>query len=444
MRKGQALLALRRHREAVTTFEAGLELDPFNPDLKLGLQKANQGVLLDLVEGKAHEHRSITYPEPAQRITYHSYSAPLHKVRTEDMLPVRLLTPFQAENDHNIKDTYNYMSVQTDIRMPKRMFRQLEDPYYNAAWKAAVKGAVAAIESDEIDCRVLNLGSGAGVQAVTALRSGARHVTAIERWLYLALASKETMQENEIPEEQYSVLYKRPTDLKIKEDVSVCCNLLIANILDEGLLSSGIIPAVRHALSTLTTQDAIVLPASATVYMQAVELRTTDVCGMDMSAANLYRWHPAYATGPPWEKDAVRALSEPVAVWYFDFGSPPESSDVKNVDVEFTSDGKFNAVMFWYDLHLWGDVHLSTGPEAATAAPGQRYLQPALQYLAGELRVEANTIMPVIASHNTVGMRFDIETADYLHLMKRDPSFPHRHFNMLKDTGISQQDIYCF
>ena len=100
--------------------------------------------------------------------------------------------------------------------------------------------------------------------------------------------------------------------------------------------------------------------------------------------------------------------------------------------------------MFWYDLHLWGDVHLSTGPEAATAAPGQRYLQPALQYLAGELRVEANTIMPVIASHNTVGMRFDIETADYLHLMKRDPSFPHRHFNMLKDTGISQQDIYCF
>lgn len=31
--------------------------------------------------------------------------------------------------------------------------------------------------------------------------------------------------------------------------------------------------------------------------LQAVELRTGEVCGYDMSAANLYRWHPAYAAG---------------------------------------------------------------------------------------------------------------------------------------------------
>ncbi len=28
-----------------------------------------------------------------------------------------------------------------------------------------------------------------------------------------------------------------------------------------------------------------------------VELRTEEVCGLKMSAANLYRWHPAYAAG---------------------------------------------------------------------------------------------------------------------------------------------------
>jgi type III protein arginine methyltransferase len=135
------------------------------------------------------------------------------------MLPVKLLTPFQAENDHNIKDTYNYMTVQADIRMPTRQFKALEDPYYNSAWRRAVEGAVKEIEDSETDCRVLNLGSGAGVQAVTALHAGARHVTAAERWLYLALATKEAMVENEIKEESYSVIYKRPTDLKIKEDL---------------------------------------------------------------------------------------------------------------------------------------------------------------------------------------------------------------------------------
>ena len=147
---------------------------------------------------------------------------------------MRLLTPFQAENDHNIKDTYNYATVQADIRMPSRTFRQLEDEYFNSQWKAAVEGAVAAIEGADTDCRVLNLGAGAGVQAVLALKAGARHVTAAERWLYMALACKETLVENSIEEEKYSVVYKRPTDLKIKEDVPVCCNLLVANILDEG------------------------------------------------------------------------------------------------------------------------------------------------------------------------------------------------------------------
>lgn len=64
-----------------------------------------------------------------------------------------------------------------------------------------------------------------------------------------------------------------------------------------GLLTSGIIPSMRHALGSLLTTDAVLLPASATVYVQAVELRSRDVCGLDMSAANLYRWYPAYTAG---------------------------------------------------------------------------------------------------------------------------------------------------
>ena len=37
-----------------------------------------------------------------------------------------------------------------------------------------------------------------------------------------------------------------------------------------GLLSSGLIPAVRHSLHNLLTADAIVLPASATVFVQVL------------------------------------------------------------------------------------------------------------------------------------------------------------------------------
>lgn len=46
--------------------------------------------------GKGKELRLLTAPQPTQRITYHPHSAPLYKIKTDNMLPVQLLTPFQV------------------------------------------------------------------------------------------------------------------------------------------------------------------------------------------------------------------------------------------------------------------------------------------------------------------------------------------------------------
>lgn len=54
---------------------------------------------------------------------------------------------------------------------------------------------------------------------------------------------------------------------------------------------------MRHAIQHLMADGMVVLPAAATVYVQAVEARTTEVAGIDMSAANQCRWHPAYLCG---------------------------------------------------------------------------------------------------------------------------------------------------
>ena len=53
MRKGRALLGLERHREAAAVFVEALKLDPLNPELRLGLQEAEQAALADLVEGES-------------------------------------------------------------------------------------------------------------------------------------------------------------------------------------------------------------------------------------------------------------------------------------------------------------------------------------------------------------------------------------------------------
>ncbi len=68
-----------------------------------------------------------------------------------------------------------------------------------------------------------------------------------------------------------------------------------------GLLTSGIVPVMRHCIQTLMADDMVVIPMSATVYVQAAEVRTRDARGVDVSAVNRHRWHPAYTAGeqPP-------------------------------------------------------------------------------------------------------------------------------------------------
>lgn len=49
--------------------------------------------------------------------------------------------------------------------------------------------------------------------------------------LHIAVSMQDA---NAVPEERYSVVYKRPSDLALLRDVPVCCNLLICDMFDEG------------------------------------------------------------------------------------------------------------------------------------------------------------------------------------------------------------------
>ena len=69
---------------------------------------------------------------------------------------------------------------------------------------------------------------------MVAMDAGAHHVTAVERWLYLSLACKESLTTNGFAEDRFKVVYKRPTDLSLKQDVPILCNLMLCDILDEG------------------------------------------------------------------------------------------------------------------------------------------------------------------------------------------------------------------
>ena len=78
------------------------------------------------------------------------------------MLPAEATHILQADKDHHVKDTYNYVTVQSDIKIPGRHFAVLEDSVRHAAFSRAITAAVSQMETEDKDARVLNLGCGAG------------------------------------------------------------------------------------------------------------------------------------------------------------------------------------------------------------------------------------------------------------------------------------------
>ena len=50
----------------------------------------------------------------------------------------------------------------------------------------------------------------------------------------------------------------------------MCSNFTCVLLRTAGLLTSGIVPAMRHCLQSILTDDAIIIPASATVYVQVL------------------------------------------------------------------------------------------------------------------------------------------------------------------------------
>lgn len=60
-------------------------------------------------------------------------------------------------------------------------------------------------------------------------------------------------------------------------------------------------------------------------------------------------------------------LADPVEAWHFDLLAPPEDSARKTIDLTFTADGHFNALVFWFELQLVDGITLSTSPQAVAA-----------------------------------------------------------------------------
>lgn len=100
---------------------------------------------------------------------------------------------------------------------------------------------------------------------------------------YLAAACQQVLVDNGCPQASFSVICTpSPATLKLGPrdgvDVPNVCNCLVADMLDDGVLSAGLVPAVAHALEELLVREGpVTVPRRLTVMAHAVGLRPSVV-----------------------------------------------------------------------------------------------------------------------------------------------------------------------
>ncbi|KAL4447971.1 hypothetical protein ABPG75_005190 [Micractinium tetrahymenae] len=231
-------------------------------------------------------------------------------------------------------------------------------------------------------------------------------------------------------------------------------SLLVTDLLDHAVLGQGLLPALDYAADHLLAQGASVVPAQVAVHACLLELRVGQVSGFDLSALNAYWWHPgAGSERLELGRLAHRRLSAPFRVACLDLqarldarlaarqagsggtdssgsggtagsnqaegdsdgasGSAPSSSGSEGsggstaadagweldvtLEVPVVADGHWNAVVFWFELHMepcggpavtsWADGSAAigrggSGPGSSEGADAQSTTQCEAQHAA--------------------------------------------------------------
>jgi tetratricopeptide (TPR) repeat protein len=351
------LSRMGRLAEAIETCRALLDLDPKNPVahgnyanlLKDAGRTADavghyrQALALDPTNAATHNNLGLLYREQGHLDA--AIQAIEQAVRME---------PGNAEYRINLRDTYRRT-------IPGWHFSMLNDRARNEAFERAIARAAPGRRL------ALDLGTGSGLLAMMAARAGAARVVACEAIKPLAQVAARIVARNGYAD-RITVIAKRSTELAVGQDLPEAADLLISEILDAGLLGEGVMRTFRHAVAALTTPDAAIIPAGATVrgvLIECPELRRVnpiaEISGFDLSAFDIFR-NPASHQAFHMPSEPHRVLSDVFEMARFDFRRLPAEEAARSVGLQATADGTVHAVAFWFDLHLNDAITLSTAP----------------------------------------------------------------------------------
>lgn len=275
----------------------------------------------------------------------------------------------------------------------------VHDDERNEKYDAAIRTAL----SDHPGLSVLDIGTGTGLLSLMAARAGAKKVTALEVFKPMAAIAQEIVKDNGMQKE-ITIIPKRSTDVAVRVDVAETFDMVISELVDTQLIGEGCIPTYRHAIQALLRPGAIMIPYSASIFVQVVESdvfrnwhnisESADCLADGMSCCGSSILHDVQIDRL---QRHIRCLTEPVEILTFDFTNEVEpDSEARNRHVELKSiaAGRCDAIVMWWRLNLYKDIFITTAPEwvRGSSLPWRDHWMQAVQLLPGQTVTDGQSV----------------------------------------------------
>ena len=296
--------------------------------------------------------------------------------------------------------------------------RMLADAAWCGTIAKAAAAAAASSPATDPPPRIIVLGLGSGVPALSAGRAGAEVLWVIRVARYAEVA-RALVARNRLQARVRVITCSRWVDLPprlppmpsggLAREAHAC----LTEEIGDDPLSEGVLPLARLAHALLLRRGGVFGPCRLRVYATLASVRTICASGFDLRAFNAFRstsgacqsydLEDALLTERP---GTVAVLSAPALLFDLDLSRalPPTSvARPVEVQVDASEGGVLNCLCWWADLcYPSGEVYSSAPPLCAAAEPPRsscrRAFRQRLTFCGYERRLSAGEPVRVLAS----------------------------------------------